>query len=133
MFESIFLIITDFLYNYGYISLFIVSLLSSTIIPMGPEVLIVAMFPTHDPIGIILVATAGGLCGSATTYLLGYWGVDKLSKRFHIIKPEKKEKARQLFSKYGKWILLFTFIPFIGDAVVFVAGGLKYKFLGLPF
>lgn len=128
MFEIIGSAVQDFLYNYGYYSLFISALLSASLIPLSPEVLIAMLFQTHHWGGIVIVATAGSYLGSVSTYVLGYWGVHKVSDKFEIIRPDKFEKGLKLFEKYGAWILLFTSVPIIGDAFVFVAGALRYDF-----
>lgn len=128
MFEIIWPAIQDFLYNYGYFSLFISAFLAASLIPLSPEVLIAMMFQTHNWAGIIIVATIGSYLGSVTTYILGYWGVHKISNKFEIIRPDRFEKGLKMFEKYGAWILLFTSVPIIGDAFVFVAGVLRYEF-----
>ena len=126
MLEMILQIIQDFLYNYGYISLFVSALLAASLIPLSPEILIAVMFQTHNFFGILIVATVGSFLGSVTTYFLGYWGVHKISNRFQIIRPDKYEKGLKLFEKYGAWLLLFTSIPIIGDVFPFVAGAVRY-------
>jgi membrane protein YqaA with SNARE-associated domain len=128
MFETVWSIIQDFLFNYGYISLFITALAAASLLPASPEVLIALMFNTHNFWGIVIAATAGSYLGSVTTYILGYWGVHKISNKFEIISPEKYEKGLRLFEKYGAWTLLLTSLPIIGDAFVFVAGALRYNF-----
>lgn len=128
MFETIWPIIQDFLFNYGYLSLFTSAFLAASLIPLSPEVLIAMMCQTHSNWIIFIVATAGSYLGSVTTYILGYWGLHKISNKFEIITPEKYERSLKLFEKYGAWILLFTSIPIIGDAFVFVAGALRYEF-----
>ena len=128
MFETLIQIIQDFLFNYGYISLFISAFLAASLIPLTPEILIAMMFHTHHPAGILIVATVGSFFGSVTTYCLGYWGVHKISNRFQIIRPEKYEKGLAMFKKYGAWLLLFTSIPIIGDVFPFVAGAVRYNF-----
>ncbi|WNY23283.1 hypothetical protein MmiHf6_05880 [Methanimicrococcus hongohii] len=128
MFETVWPVIQDFLFNYGYISLFISAFLAASLIPLSPEVLIAMMCNTHSFWAIVLVATAGSYLGSVTTYILGYWGLHKLSDKFEIISPEKYEKGLKLFEKYGAWVLLLTSLPIIGDAFVFVAGAVRYEF-----
>ena len=128
MFESAVVILNDFLFNYGYISLFLSALLAASLIPLSPEILIAMMVKTHSFWGILLVATAGSFLGSVTTYALGYGGVQRISNKFEIVNPEKYEKGLKLFEKYGAWILLFTSIPIVGDAFAFVAGAVRYNF-----
>jgi len=128
MFESVIPIINDFLFNYGYYSLFISALLAASLIPLSPEILIAIMYSTHNFWGILLVATAGSFIGSITTYIFGYWGIQKFLGKFEIINPEKYEKGLKLFKKYGAWTLLFISVPIIGDAFAFIAGAVRYNF-----
>jgi Predicted membrane protein len=128
MFESVIPIINDFLFNYGYYSLFISALLAASLIPLSPEILIAMMVNTHNFWGILIVATVGSFIGSVTTYTLGYWGVQKILGKFEIISPENYEKGLRRFKKYGAWSLLFISIPIIGDAFAFIAGAVRYNF-----
>ena len=36
------------------------------------------------------------------------------------------DRGNKIFSKYGKWSLLFSWVPFIGDPITFAAGTLRY-------
>ena len=36
-------------------------------------------------------------------------------------------RGNLIFNKYGKWSLLFSWVPFIGDPITFVAGTLRYS------
>ena len=128
MFETIAPIINDFLFNYGYLSLFISALVAASLIPLSPEVLIALMFRTHNFWAMLIIATAGSYLGSVTTYLFGYFGIYKISNRFEIISAEKYEKGLKLFEKYGAWLLLFTSVPVIGDVFPFVGGAVRYDF-----
>lgn len=128
MFENVMPVINDFLFNYGYLSLFISTFLAASLIPLSPEVLIALMVKTHSFWGIAAVATGGSYLGSVITYLLGYWGVQKISDRFEIISPEKYERGLKLFEKYGAWMLLFTSVPIIGDVFPFIGGAVRYNF-----
>ena len=37
------------------------------------------------------------------------------------------DRGNKIFYKYGKWSLLFSWVPFIGDPITFVAGTLRYS------
>ncbi|MCL2550407.1 MAG: hypothetical protein FWE78_05745, partial [Methanimicrococcus sp.] len=78
MFETIAPIINDFLFNYGYLSLFISALIAASLIPLSPEVLIALMFRTHNFWYMLIIATVGSYLGSVTTYLFGYFGIYKI-------------------------------------------------------
>lgn len=136
--QSIWDIIAPILTDYGYYSLFISSFLSSTLLPMGSEALVVAMMqiPGESFWKIVAIATIGNFLGACTTYYIGLQGTDHILFQYFCPSEQKFERARDLFQKYGAVMLLFSWIPVIGDAFVFVAGGLKYpleKFSVLTF
>jgi membrane protein YqaA with SNARE-associated domain len=73
------------------------------------------------------VASAGNYLGSCTTYYIGLKGRGLVEKYLGFDKKEI-EKAEKLFLKYGSFVLLFTWLPFIGDAITVVSGILRFKF-----
>ena len=38
------------------------------------------------------------------------------------------EKASKWFNKYGKWSLLFAWVPIVGDPLTYIAGTMKMRF-----
>ena len=46
-----------------------------------------------------------------------------------MIKQDKIKKGTDLFNKYGKWSLLLSWVPFVGDPITFVAGTLRFSFI----
>ncbi|MDR0767042.1 MAG: VTT domain-containing protein [Methanosarcinales archaeon] len=103
--------------------------MGGSVIPLGiPEPLILIMLRTHNLFLIILVATVGNTLGSMPTYVLGRMGIRKVFRRFELISQKDLDKASKRFEKYGAWSLLFTSVPFIGHAIAFVAGMVRYNF-----
>ncbi len=114
--------LSSFIDNYGYLNLFILSFLASTVLPLGSEALVVALiYQGFSPFTVIMVATIGNYLGSCTTYYLGLKGRPVLEK-YLSPSPEKLEKSEKLFKKYGIYTLLFTWVPGVGDAITMVAG-----------
>jgi len=114
--------LSSFIDNYGYLNLFVLSFLASTILPLGSEALVVALiYQGFSPFTVIMVATVGNYLGSCTTYYLGLKGRPALEK-YLSPSPEKLEKSEKLFKKYGIYTLLFTWVPGVGDAITMVAG-----------
>jgi membrane protein YqaA with SNARE-associated domain len=119
----------DFLINNGYFSLFILSFLASTLIPLGSEWLLVVMvLRGHDTFLLVGTATAGNYLGACTTYLVGIWGSSFLIQRVLGINDTARIKAERLYEKYGSWTLLFSWLPVIGDPVCLVGGVLGVSF-----
>ncbi len=120
--------LSSFIVNYGYLNLFVLSFLASTVLPLGAEPLVVALiYKGFNPVTVVTVATFGNYLGSCTTYYFGLKGRPVLEKYFSPSR-EKLEKSERLFKKYGIYTLLFTWVPGIGDAITMVAGLMKLPF-----
>jgi membrane protein YqaA with SNARE-associated domain len=118
----------SFIYDYGYLNLFILSFLASTVLPIGSEALVVALVHQgFSPFNVIMVATAGNFLGSCTTYYIGLKGRPLLEK-YLSPSPEQLKKSEILFKKYGIYTLLFTWVPGIGDVITMVAGLMHISF-----
>ncbi|MBA1420047.1 MAG: DedA family protein [Epsilonproteobacteria bacterium] len=111
-----------------YVTLFAVSFLAATLLPLGSEGLLV--YDISQNYSLILLwsfATVGNTLGSMVNYWLGLKGETYLERKGHLSK-EKMQKARRFFAKYGVWTLLLSWVPIIGDPLTFIAGVLRYNF-----
>ena len=111
-----------------YITLFVVSFLAATLLPLGSEALLV--YDISQNYSLLLLwsfATVGNTLGSMLNYWLGLKGEAYLERKGHV-SVEKMEKARGFFAKYGGWSLLLSWVPIIGDPLTFIAGVLRYNF-----
>ena len=116
----------EFLAANGYSSLFLLSFLASTLIPLGSEWLLVALIVQgFNPLPVILVASFGNLLGGVTSFGIGYLGSSLLVGKVLRMDESDRSRAEQLFTKYGSWSLLFTWLPIIGDPLCVVAGLMK--------
>jgi len=110
-----------------YVTLFIVSFLAATLLPLGSEALLLYDLSQNYPILLLWgVATVGNTLGSMFNYWLGLKGEVYLEHKGHLSK-EKMDKYRILFDKYGGWTLLLSWVPIVGDPLTFIAGVLRYK------
>jgi len=126
--NTMFELLTTFITDYGYLNLFILSFLASTVLPFGSEALVIALvYQGFSPFTVVMVATTGNFLGACTTYYLGLKGRHVL-ERYLSPSPEKLEKSEQLFNKYGIYTLLFTWVPGIGDVITMVAGLMQLPF-----
>ncbi len=118
----------DVLLNYGYLGLFIASFFASTILPFGSEgILVYLVYEKFNIPALVLVASAGNYFGACTSYYIGLKGRG-IVERYLRIDSRDIEKAERYFSKYGMYILLFTWLPFIGDAFTVAGGLLRLQF-----
>ena len=111
-----------------YLTLFTVSFLAATLLPLGSEALYVYdISQKHSLLLLWLFATVGNTLGSMVNYWLGLKGETYLERKGHV-SVEKMQKARAFFAKYGGWTLLLSWAPIIGDPLTFIAGVLRYNF-----
>lgn len=116
------------LLNYGYFGLFLASFLASTILPFGSEgILVYLVYEKFNIPALVLVASIGNYFGACTSYYIGLKGRG-LVERYLRIDSKDIEKAEKYFSKYGMYLLLFTWLPFIGDAFTVAGGLLRLRF-----
>ena len=115
-----------------YLILFITSLISATLFPLGSEALLIYDIKEgYNLYLLLLFATIGNSLGSVINYFLGLKGEEYLLKK-SLIKESYIIKCKNYFDKYGLYTILFSWLPIIGDPITFVAGILKYdlkKFL----
>ena len=111
-----------------YITLFAISFLAATLLPLGSEALLLYDISQNYSLTLLWIfATVGNTLGSMVNYWLGLKGEAYLERKGHV--PVKKmEKARTFFGKYGGWSLLLSWVPIIGDPLTFIAGVLRYDF-----
>ncbi len=112
----------------AYLTLFLASLGSATLLPGGSEALLLYLkSQAYSSELLLLVASVGNTLGSVVNYLLGKyattWAVEK-----KYIKSLHVEKAKNYFDKWGGFALLLSWTPIIGDAITFAAGVLRYNF-----
>jgi len=111
-----------------YITLFTLSFLSATLLPLGSEALLA--YDVTQQYSLILlwtVATLGNTLGSILNYWLGLKGETYLERKGYV-SQKKMHKARGFFDTYGGWTLLLSWVPIIGDPLTCIAGVLRYNF-----
>lgn len=124
MLESVEAVLLD----YGYPGLFLASFLASTILPFGSEGFVVYLISQKfNFLNVVIVASVGNFLGACTSYYIGLKGRG-LVERYLGINSNDIEKAEKYFSKYGSYMLLFTWLPVIGDALTVASGILRLRF-----
>ena len=114
-----------------YLSLFAISFLAATILPFSSELTLAGLISTsnYDNLLLLIVASFGNVLGSAVNWALGFYSRNFTTKKWFPFKEIQIEKSSKWFTKFGKWSLLFAWVPFVGDPLTLVAGLLKVRFL----
>lgn len=117
-----------FIFDLGYPGLFVLGFLAATILPLGSEWLLAALLLAgFDPAICVSVATAGNVLGALTTYGIGLWGGPWLIERVLRIDPDRRARAETLYTRYGSWSLLLSWLPVVGDPLCLVGGLLRVE------
>ena len=114
-----------------YLSLFTISFLAATILPFSSELTLAGLIATsnYDNLLLLIVASFGNTLGSVVNWALGFYSRNLTTKKWFPFKDKQIEKSSQWFSKFGKWSLLFAWVPVVGDPLTLVAGLLRVRFL----
>ena len=119
----------DWLLELGYVGLFIGSFLASTILPFSADVLLIGMLVGGgSPWVVIGVATIGNFLGGLTSYGVGRLGKVEWLERFGAT-PEKIARNRARIDRYGAWVALLSWVPFVGDILAVSLGFFRVKFV----
>ncbi|MDA7750077.1 DedA family protein [Candidatus Pelagibacter sp.] len=114
-----------------YLSLFAISFLAATILPFSSELTLAGLITTsnYDNLFLLIVASLGNVLGSVVNWALGFYSRNLTKKKWFPFKDKQIENSSKWFSKFGKWSLLFAWVPIIGDPLTLVAGLLRVRFL----
>ena len=118
----------DWLLDLGYLGLFIGSFLAATVVPFSADILLIGMLAAGGvPWMVIAIATAGNFLGGLTSYGIGRIGRWEWIERLGA-KPETIAKHRTKVEKYGAWLALLSWVPFVGDIFAVALGFYRTKF-----
>ena len=114
-----------------YLSLFAISFLAATILPFSSELTLAGLIATsnYDNLLLLMVASFGNVLGSVVNWALGFYSRNLTTKKWFPFKETQIERSSAWFRKFGKWSLLFVWVPIIGDPLTLAAGLFRVKFL----
>lgn len=110
-----------------YAGLFASALLAATIFPAQSELLLAYLLRAdeHPWKVLLIVATAGNVIGSVINWGLGRWIEHFRDRRWFPLSIEKLNRAERWYLRWGKWSLLGSWLPIVGDPLTLVAGVLR--------
>lgn len=110
----------------AYTGLFLAALAAATIVPMQSEAVLVGLvLADYAPWLAVAVASTGNVLGSVINWLLGR-GIERLRDRsWFPVSESGLLRAQRWYGRYGKWSLLLSWVPVIGDPLTVVAGVLR--------
>lgn len=107
----------------GLLSVFVISVLSATLLPLGSEPAVFAVVKANAALfwPALLVATAGNTLGGIINYWMGAG-----AKR--VFAKERQTRWFGWLQRFGAKTMLLAWLPGIGDPLCLLAGWLKLPF-----
>lgn len=113
-----------------YISLFLSAFFAATIFPAQSELVLLYLLQdrSNSVVVLLVAATVGNVLGAVVNYGLGYYVHRFKDRRWFPASPQQLEKAQRAYARWGRYSLLASWVPIIGDPITVVAGVLRDRF-----
>ncbi|MAE23679.1 DedA family protein [Pseudomonas chengduensis] len=113
----------------AYPALFLSAFGAATLLPLQSEAVLVALLLAgqHPLWALLLVATLGNVLGSWVNWLLGRSIEHYRERRWFPVSPTRLQQAQGWYARYGRWSLLLSWMPVIGDPLTLVAGVMRER------
>lgn len=114
--------------KFGLSTLFVVALVSATLLPLGSEPAVFGLVKLNPELfwPAVVVATVGNTIGGAISYWMGY-GAERAYEHMRHRKPSEARALRWL-ERFGPKACLLSWLPAVGDPLCAVAGWLRFPF-----
>ncbi|MDD2463601.1 MAG: DedA family protein [Desulfobulbus sp.] len=107
-----------------YGGLFTSALVAATVFPMQSEAVLVGLLlsDNYSPALLVLTASCGNTLGAMINWWLGR-SIDRFRHRpWFPAHDLQLERAKNWYHRYGRWSLLLSWAPIIGDPLTVIAG-----------
>ena len=111
--------------KFGLSTVFIVSLISATLLPLGSEPAVFGLVKLDPTLfwPAVGVATVGNTLGGAISWWMGF-GAEKAWEQV-ANRPATEHRALQMLRRFGPKACLLSWLPGVGDPLCAVAGWLR--------
>jgi membrane protein YqaA with SNARE-associated domain len=113
--------------EYGLSTVFVVSFISATLLPLGSEPAVFGLIKLNPDLfwATIFVATVGNTLGGAVDWWMGF-GAHKIADKYQT--SGSHMKALVWLERFGPKACLLAWLPVVGDPLCAVAGWLRFPF-----
>ncbi|MBB4144274.1 YqaA family protein [Rhizobium rhizoryzae] len=111
----------------AYLGLMATAFVAATLLPAQSEALLAYLVvqAEHPVVLLVVFATIGNVAGSVVNWALGR-GIERFrNRRWFPVSEAGLNQASRWYGKYGRWSLLASWVPIIGDPITVVAGVLR--------
>jgi len=111
----------------AYLSMFSSALVAATLLPAQSEAVLVSLvLGGAQPVwALVTVASAGNVLGAVINWALGRSIERFRDRRWFPVGPAALASAQTRYQRWGKWSLLLSWMPIIGDPLTLAAGFLR--------
>lgn len=110
----------------AYLGLLVTAFIAATLLPAQSETLMVGLLVAgYVPWLLVVVASVGNVLGSTVNWFLGRELTRFSDRRWFPVKPAALARAQAWYGRYGKWTLLLSWMPIIGDPLTLAAGVMR--------
>jgi len=119
----------DDIIAFGYTGMFVVAFLAATILPLSSELVLtgLAINGLSWPL-LLFVASLGNVLGATVNYVIGVRYGQPVSMKLLRVSQRSFQRAEHWYQKWGRWSLLLSWVPIIGDPLTLLAGILRTRF-----
>ncbi|MFW8596476.1 YqaA family protein [Cribrihabitans neustonicus] len=109
------------------IGLFTTALVAATLLPAQSEVVLAGMLigGSHPVWLLLAVATAGNVLGSILNWVAGRYLMHFSDRSWFPVSRARLDQASAWYGGWGRWSLLASWVPVIGDPLTLAAGVLR--------
>ena len=112
----------------GYLLLVLLAILAPSPIPIPLDGIIIGLIKAgFNPTLVLVLAGIGDIVGTILIYLIGRKGRNLYAKYREKRNREDYIIAEDILVHHGKYALLLSGVPFVGDALIFLAGFFRMK------
>jgi membrane protein YqaA with SNARE-associated domain len=110
--------------------LFAVAFVAATLLPAHSEVALVGLLVSgqFSPWLLVAVASAGNILGSCVNWLIGRFAERFRDRKWFPVSSAALDKVQGWYHRYGRWSLLLSWAPVIGDPLTVAAGLMREPF-----
>ncbi len=113
-----------------YGGLFLSALGAATLLPMQSEAVLAGLLLSGRPVLLLIaVASLGNTLGGIINWALGR-GIERFRhRRWFPVGEAALTRAQGWYARWGKWSLLLSWMPIIGDPLTLAAGVMRERFV----
>ena len=110
-----------------YLSVFFSAFLAATILPAQSEAVLAYQLSVSPGAmaSLVLVATIGNVLGAVVNWGLGRFFARFSDRTWFPVRPHPLVKAEGRYRRYGRYSLLLSWVPVLGDPITVIAGVLR--------